>query len=149
MEINHRMLRTFKSVLAAGVLAITAAACSASGQSGCTQPPLQQYPAPQLISPSAGSANVPDNIGVLKISTTTQQIVGTLTLVTGSGATVAVGSATLDKSQPDPNAFLWDVKIPALAAHTGYTLQWTVSYPGACLGPAIVQSHNIAGFTTQ
>lgn len=143
------MLRTITSVLAAGVLAISAAACSANGQSGCTQPPVQQYAAPQLVTPSAGAANVSDTIGKIQISTQTQQIVGVLTLVPASGTTITLGNGTLSSKQPNPNASQWDLKVPQLAPHTAYTLQWTVSYPGGCLGPAVVQTHTIGGFTTQ
>jgi hypothetical protein len=142
------MLRPVTSTLAASVLLASLAACSANGQSGCTQPPLQQYPAPSLINPASGATKVPDNIGVIQVSTQTSVIVGVLTLAS-SGGTVNVESATLDPKQPNPNAYLWDVKVPALKAATTYTLTWTVTYPGACLGPTVVQTHSIASFTTQ
>jgi hypothetical protein len=101
-----------------------------------------------MVTPSAGATNVPDNLGVIQISTQTQVIVGTLALVPASGPTINLGTGTLDKQQPNPNAFLWDIKITGLQAHMAYTMQWTLSYPGGCLGPAVVQTHTVGGFTT-
>jgi hypothetical protein len=143
------MLRSVCSVLAAGVLAISAAACSANGQSSCTQPPVQHYPAPQMVLPSSGSGNYPDNAGVIQVSTQTQVIVGALTLRSSSGAILSTGTATLAPTQPDPNAFLWNVKIPRLAAATVYALVWTVQYPAGCLAPTITNTQTLGTFKSQ
>jgi hypothetical protein len=149
METHHRMQRSITSVLAAGVLAISFAACSASGQSGCSQPPVQSYPAPTLVLPSPGATNVSANIRTIEVSTTTQTVVGTLTL-TGGGQTISLGSGRLAAKQPNPNSFLWVIKVPALAAATTYTLSWTVTYPGGCLGPPVVHGpSSIGSFSTQ
>ncbi|MBV9646261.1 MAG: hypothetical protein JO043_02225 [Candidatus Eremiobacteraeota bacterium] len=144
------MLRTFTCALAGGALAVSLAACSAGGgsQNGCSQPPLQQYPVPQLVAPTSGSTNVPDAIGTIQISTTLNVIVGTITLNSSSG-TVNVAKATLDPHQPNPNTFLWDLSIPTLKAATTYTVTQSIQYPSGCLGPIVTQTHNIGTFTTQ
>jgi hypothetical protein len=143
------MLRSICSVLAAGVLAISAAACSANGQSSCTQPPVQHYPAPQMVLPSSGSGHYPDNAGTIQVSTETQVIVGTLTLRSAAGTVLATGTETLAPVQPNPNAFLWNVRIPHLATATTYALLWTVQYPAGCLAPTIVNTQNLGTFSTE
>lgn len=142
------MLRSIPSLLVAGVLAIAVAGCSANEEANCSQPPVQNYPAPQLLMPTPGETNVSPGVGKIQISTQTVEIVGSLTLQAKGGATLATGSAKLDPLQPNPNTYVWDVKIPALASGTTYTLVWTLQYPGGCLGPAIVHSRSIASFST-
>ena len=142
------MLRSIPSLLAASVLALVVAGCSANEEANCTQPPVQSYPAPQLLMPTPGETNVSPTIGTIQISTQTVDIVGSLTLQAKGGGTLATGAAKLDPKQPNPNTYVWDVKIPALASGTTYTLVWTVQYPGGCLGPAIVHTRSIASFTT-
>ena len=143
------MLRTLSSALAAGVLAVSLAACSASGgQSGCSGAGVQSYPPPLLVNPTSGSAHVPDNIGVIQISTTTPTVVGSLSLTSGSGASVPIGAISLAAQQPNPNAYVWNVKIGGLAASTTYFLRQTVQYPGACLGPIVTKTQLSGSFTS-
>jgi hypothetical protein len=138
-------------LLAAGFLAVALGACSANGQSGCNQPAVQQYPAPQLVTPASGSVNVPDNIGSIVLAVSSPTIVGQLALKSSSGASIPL-NPTPDGANPTGNggANQFKASIPTLAPATAYTLSWTLTYPAGCLVSSnIVNTTAVGNFTSQ
>jgi hypothetical protein len=138
------MSRTPFALVAAGLLTLGLSACSASTQTACNMPPVQQYAAPVMVAPANGATNVPDNIGSVSLSVTTAQFVGTMALKSPGGPTIA-----LNLKPSGAGAAQYIAAIPTLAPATTYTLAWTLQYPGGCQAPAVVNTTSIGNFTTQ
>jgi hypothetical protein len=141
------MSRTPFALVAAGILALGLSACSATGQSGCSQPPVQQYAAPTMVSPANNAVNVADNIGNIGLGASSSVIVGTLVLKDPSGSSITLNPKPAGAG--GGTGFQFNAAIPTLAAATTYTMSWTLQYPGGCQAPAVVNTATIGHFTTQ
>lgn len=143
------MSRTPFALVAAGLLTLGLSACSASTQTGCAMPPVQQYASPAMVTPTNGAINVPDNIGSVVLSVPTTQFVGTLALKNSSGGTITLNPKLSGANPNGGPGSQFTAVIPTLAPATKYTLAWTLQYPGGCQGPAVVNTTSIGGFTSQ
>ena len=143
------MLRTVSTSIAAGLLVLTLAACSAGsgGQSGCSQPPVASYAAPTLVNPADGATGVSTKLGTIVISAQQATLPGTLTLTSG-GASVTLGAPVAAQHQPSGSATVFDVPVSGLSAGKMYTMGWTITYPGGCLAAAVVKSSTWGSFST-
>jgi hypothetical protein len=142
------MSRTPLALLAAGVLAVSLGACSAGSQGGCTQPPVQTYPAPSLVTPSNGATHVPDNIGSIILSNSSSHIIGTVGLLAPAGFTIPLNP--VPDGTTSTGAAQFKAAVPALASGATYTLTYTLTYPAACQqSQNIVKTSNAGQFTTQ
>ena len=88
-------------------------------------------------------------IGTIQIQSQQLTLPGSLTLTSASGASVTLGTPVAAKNQPVPTGTLFNVPVATLASGTQYNLGWTITYPGSCLGPAVVKSATWGSFTTQ
>lgn len=136
------MSRTPFALVAAGLLTLGLSACSASTQTACSMPPVQQYAAPGMVAPANGATNVADNVGTIVLSATTTQFIGTLALKSAGGPAITLNPKPTGAAQ-------FTAAIPTLAPATTYTLAWTLTYPGGCQGPSVVNTTSIGSFTTQ
>ncbi len=140
------MSRRYCAALAAIVAGLVLGGCAINPESGCSQPPVQTYPAVHLVSPTSGASNVEPSIGSIVVTTAGAQLYGTLTL-TGPG-----GSITL---QPHPTAnsgsggLNFTAKLPMLQTTASYSVRYTLQYPGGCQGPNIVNTQSVGQFSTE
>jgi hypothetical protein len=143
------MLRTVSTSIAAGLLVLTLAACSAGsgGQSGCAQPPIASYATPTLVNPADGATGVSTKLGTIVISAQQATLPGTITL-SSSGASVTIGTPVAAQHQPSGAATIFNIPVGGLSAGKTYTMGWTITYPGGCLGPAVVKSSTWGSFST-
>ena len=143
------MLRTVSTLIAAGLLVLTLAACSAGsgGQSGCAQPPVASYANPTLVNPADGATGVSTKLGTIVISAQQSTLPGTVTL-NSSGAAVTLGTPVAAQHQPSGSATIFNIPVSGLTSGHTYTMGWTISYPGGCLGPAVLKSSTWGSFST-
>jgi hypothetical protein len=141
------MSRRFCAALGAIAAGLILGGCSTNPESGCSQPPVQTYPAVHLVSPASGETGVEPAIGSIVVTTSGSQLYGTLTL-TGPGGTVTL--------QPQPTAnsasgtgLNFTARLPMLQTTASYAVRYTLQYPGGCQGPTIVNTQSVGQFTTE
>jgi hypothetical protein len=139
------MSRRFCAALGAIAAGLILGGCSTNPESGCSQPPVQTYPAVHLVSPTTGETGVEPGIGSIVVTTSGSQLYGTLTL-TGPSGTMTL--------QPLPTAnngsgLNFTAKLPMLQTTASYAVRYTLQYPGGCQGPTIVNTQSVGQFTTE
>jgi hypothetical protein len=141
------MSRRFCAALGAIAAGLILGGCSTNPESGCSQPPVQTYPAVHLVSPSSGQTGVEPAIGWITVTTSGSQLYGTLTL-TGPSGTVNLEPKPTANSESG-SGLNFTARLPMLQTTASYSVRYTLQYPGGCQGPNIVNTQSVGQFTTE
>ena len=139
------MSRRLASLVVAAAAAVSLAACAGATQSGCSQPPVVQYPPLALVSPANGATNVALNVGTLVVSSAATKLYGQLT-VTGPQGTWNLSPQSVPGGSGSTNNY--SAHLPLLQAGANYTVRYTLTYPGGCQGPDIQNTQTVGHFST-
>lgn len=138
------MQRTIVKAAFAVIAFAGLSACSSGGTSSCITSPFVPYPTPTMVSPANGATGVSPAISSIIVSSTQSRLYGALSLVAGSSTILLT---TLPVSGGSSREFA-STPATALSATTTYTLQYTITYPGSCSGPAQHTVSTVGTFTT-
>jgi hypothetical protein len=134
-------VRFFTSVAAASLVALATAGCNGGGSSdtivSSTPCPSLAMAPPTLVTPANTSTGVSDTIGSITLTNATAS--ETVTLVPSSGTSLTGSSPVYDQANQT-----WVATIPALAAHTTYSVSIGL-IPSGCSGT----TSTIGAFTSQ
>jgi len=138
--------------------AATLASCSVSPSSVCFGVPVTQGAVPQLIYPTPGYNNVPDNATFIVVAyPANASLAQTITLSQKGGSTVALGPmGAAPPVIPKPHAqtlpgqgTLFGVTLPTLAAHSVYSVNYRYTNTATVCGQTTTTSVLMGVFRTQ
>jgi hypothetical protein len=131
------------------VLASTFAGCASAGQTSTVCPDIVAAVNVILISPAPGATGVADNLpGITVQGILSGATQGLVTLTPSGGGTALTIVDTLTPI-PQPGPTQYNLPVPALAAHTTYSVTITLGLQfgtAACPG---LSSEALGSFTTQ